>query len=226
MGLYSDLSGQVDAFFAEKWETEDARCVPEPKSLRLSNHAKKLDAVVLYADLADSTRLVDAYPPEYATRIYKAYLHCAAQIIKNNAGTITAYDGDRVMAVYIGENKETKAVRTAMKLNFMVVEVFNKKYKLKLRHVVGIDKSDLFASRIGVRGDNDVVWIGRAANYAAKLSSCSDAYSCYITGAVYVAMDDMLKPSEKNIWTDEIWTPYSDATPIVRYHTNALMKLS
>ncbi|MBU2772627.1 adenylate/guanylate cyclase domain-containing protein [Acidithiobacillus ferrooxidans] len=226
MGLYSDLSGQVDTFFSEKWETEDARCVPESESLRLSNHAKKLDAVVLYADLADSTRLVDAHRPEYVTRIYKAYLHCAAQIIKNNSGTITAYDGDRVMAVYIGKNKETNAVITAMKLNFMVGEVFNKKYKLKLRHVVGIDKSDLFASKIGVRGDNDVVWIGRAANYAAKLSSCSDAYSCYITGSVFAAMDEKLKVSEKNIWTDEIWTPYSDAAPIVRYHTNALIRFS
>jgi len=29
-------------------------------------------------------------------------------------------------------------------------------------------------ARVGVREDNDIVWIGRAANYAAKLCALSE----------------------------------------------------
>jgi class 3 adenylate cyclase len=44
-------------------------------------------------------------------------------------------------------------------------------YVYQLKHVIGIDSSSLFACRIGIRNDNDAVWVGRAANYAAKLSA-------------------------------------------------------
>ena len=41
----------------------------------------------------------------------------------------------------------------------------------QLKHVIGIDTGELFIARIRVRSDNDLVWIGQAANYAAKLCS-------------------------------------------------------
>jgi len=36
--------------------------------------------------------------------IYKTFLHCAAKIIRSHKGVITAYDGDRIIAVYIGKS--------------------------------------------------------------------------------------------------------------------------
>jgi hypothetical protein len=48
---------------------------------------------VLYADLADSTKLVDEYQRPFAAEIYKTFLHCAGKIIRAEDGTITAYDG-------------------------------------------------------------------------------------------------------------------------------------
>ena len=33
---------------------------------------------------------------------------------------------------------------------------------------LGIDTSKLFVARTGIRKSNDLVWVGRAANYAAK----------------------------------------------------------
>jgi len=44
-----------------------------------------------------------------------------------------------------------------------------------------------------VRGANDLVWVGRAANYAAKLSSLPDAFATYITKEVYDAMANEMK---------------------------------
>ena len=71
--------------------------------------AVKLDGTVLYADLDDSTNLVDSYEPEFAAKIYKAYLSCAAKVIRSEGGEITSYDGDRIMAVYIGDSKNSSA---------------------------------------------------------------------------------------------------------------------
>ena len=124
------------------------------------------------------------------------------------AEKLQGYDGDRIMAVYLGDSKNTKAARTALKINFAVTEVINPAIKdhyplssYAIAHVVGIDTSNIFVARIGVRGDNDLVWVSRAANYAAKLSDGSGAPS-QITADVYNSLNESLKFSEdgRPIW--------------------------
>lgn len=45
----------------------------------------------------------------------------------------------------------------------------------------GIDTSEIRAARIGVRGGDDLAWIGRTANYVAKLTSCRSDYQTWLT---------------------------------------------
>src|SRR2546428_6077871 len=107
MAFKADLESEVKAIFESKWTKRDGKVVPDPKDLSLGNDAVKLQATVLYADMADSTNLVDHHKHHFSAEIYKTYLRCAARIIKNRQGNITAYDGDRVMAVFLGDSKET-----------------------------------------------------------------------------------------------------------------------
>jgi len=86
---------------------------------------------VLYADLAESTNLVDAHKAWFAAEVYKSYLHCASKIIRDEGGIITAFDGDRVMAVFIGDLKNTSAARSALKINHAVVNIINPAIKAK-----------------------------------------------------------------------------------------------
>lgn len=80
-----------------------------------------------------------------------------------------------------------------------------------MKHVVGIDTSKIMAARSGIRGANDLVWVGRSANYAAKLSAMSEAHPTWITGRVYDAMADTVKLSDgKNMWEERKWTAMND----------------
>jgi class 3 adenylate cyclase len=156
--------------------------------------------------------MVDQYDWTFSAEVYKTFLHCAADVIREEGGVITAYDGDRIMAIFTGESKNTSAVRCALKINFAVLHIIqpalNKQYPEKnftLRHVVGIDTSRLRTARTGVRGDNDLVWIGRAANYAAKLTSLSGK-ATWITKAVYDQMANQVKVSKgRTMWTEQPW---------------------
>jgi class 3 adenylate cyclase len=219
MELFSGLSGQVATFLNEKWEIENARVVPEPEDIKLSNHAKLFDAVVFYADLADSTLLVDKNSPEIVARLYKMFLNCAARLVRVNDGKIVSYDGDRVMGIYIGDRKEINAVTTALNLSYAVTAIINKAIGANLKYVAGIDSSGIFASRIGIHNDNDLVWIGRAANYAAKLSSINGDYRTYITDGIYRLLPERLKPAD--IWKRRAWTPYDGSPQIAIYGANA-----
>lgn len=220
MGLKEDLVDEVAAIFRDKWTERDGEVVPEPEDLALGNDAVKLDATVLYADMCGSTKLVDSRRAPFAAEIYKTYLTCAARIIKDNGGIITAYDGDRIMAVFIGKGKNSSAARAALKINYAVQKIVNpansKVYgenAYEMSHVVGIDTSALYAARIGVRNDNDIVWVGRAANYAAKLSSIDQPDTIFITSDVYDKLNkDSQYSNGDDMWEKRTWTAMNDMT--------------
>jgi class 3 adenylate cyclase len=77
---------------------------------------------------------------------------------------------------------------------------------------VGIDTSKLFAARIGVRNDNDIVWVGRAANYAAKLSAIDNPDTVYITADVFDKLNDGSKYDNdgKAMWQARRWSAMND----------------
>lgn len=186
-----------------------------PSDLGLGNDAIKLDATVLYADIADSTKLVDTSDSHFAAEVYRAYLTCAATIVRANGGVITAYDGDRIMAVFIGDSKDSNSVKTALQINGAVHDVINPslagqypKANYRLRYVIGIDTSPLFVARIGVRNDNDLVWVGRAANHAAKPAAINEDNTIFITAAVFNQLGDSAKYGGNNktlIWKSRLW---------------------
>ena len=208
MSLGDDLNAEVRKILKERWKTRKGRDVPDPEDLGLGNDAVLLDGTVLYADLNGSTKLVETEKPEFAAEVYKCFLTCAARIIRSEGGEITAYDGDRIMAVYLGDSKNSDAASTALKINYSVTKIINPAIRdqypqasFAVTHVVGIDTSNLFVARIGVRGDNDLVWVGRAANYAAKLSDANGAPS-QITADVYKRLNQASKYSSdgRNMW--------------------------
>jgi class 3 adenylate cyclase len=215
MSLKDELKSEVTKIFKGTWEETTGRVVPVPSDVGLGNQATLLEqAVVLYADLDGSTNMVDRKKWQFSAEIYKTFLHCAAKIVRGESGDITAYDGDRIMAVFIGDGKYDRAARTALKLKWAVRNIVQPAMKeiydtdFIIAHTVGIDVSDLRAVRTGVRGDNDLVWVGRAANYAAKLTTLSSDYQTRITKSVYDKLSSSVKNSTdgKPMWEEKTWT--------------------
>ena len=221
MKTSQEIMADVREILSTKWQTREGRKVPEAEDVKLGNDAVKLEGTVLYADLNDSTGLVNGYKDWFAAEIYKSYLVAACHIIRNNNGTITAFDGDRVMAVYIGSTKNSSAAKTALQIGFMVKEINaavknaypNTSYQM--RQAIGIDTTDLFVARTGIRNSNDLVWVGRSANYAAKLCGLVDGnYSSFITESVYNILSDETKYGgnpRQSMWEKSYWQEYSIA---------------
>lgn len=221
MGILSDLQSDVKDIFAKPWDVSEAQVVPDPTSLRLSNDARHFErATVLYADLSGSTHLVNNFSWQIAGEIYKSYLLCAARIIRSLGGEITSYDGDRVMAIFIGDTQTSNAARCGLKINWAVRNIINPALKAQypdhgyvVKQVVGIDTSELRAARIGIRGGNDLVWIGRAANYAAKLTECRSDHPTWLTEQAYKKLEKAAKfggSPEQDMWKEFKWTAMND----------------
>ena len=211
MTLRNNLNSQVRQILREQWSINPSRGAPNLDDLNLNNDGVTINATVLYADLDESTKLVDQHEEVFAAQMYKTYLACAARIVSSEQGTITAYDGDRIMAVYTGRRTAHRAVRTALKISYAVREIINPAIReikpnsqFVMKQACGVDHSKLLVTRTGPRSANDLVWVGRAANHAAKLSS-REAPATHITSTVFGQLPEDLKVSKsgQTIWTQK-----------------------
>lgn len=213
MALSDDLANEVQKIISTTWDKRDGRKIPETEDFALAGGAVEIDATFLYADLADSSKMAKELDRRVTAKIIKSFLYCASKQIVSRGGKIVSFDGDRVMGVFYGESKNTSAAKCALHIkwavdrireNFEANYVSVKNASFKIRHGVGVDTGAVLAVRGGVRGTNDLIWIGRAPNLAAKMSDFREhPYSSFITAAVFNTLNDESKYSvtdKKLMW--------------------------
>lgn len=216
MGLKSDIDAALTEVVGHAWKQRDGRTVPETEDIVLRDGAVNLNAVYLYSDMRDSTRLARDFHPTVAAKVVRAFLNCAVRVIRDHDGHIRSFDGDRVMAIYIGERARTRAAISALKIKWAVdncarpvlADRFPQlaKNNFTLSHGTGIASGDAFLARGGVRDNNDLISIGRAPNVAAKLSDIKNPpYRTYMTEDAYNKMANDGKDSDgKDMWSPEM----------------------
>jgi class 3 adenylate cyclase len=217
MGLKADLEKNVDEIIGTRWEKRDGREVPESKNVTFIHQAVLLDATFLYADLNDSTSLAGR-EKWLAAEVFQCYLSSVSRVILSESGAIRSFDGDRVMAVFVGDDKNSRAARCALKINWVFKNVVRERlmaaYGSKLQgydlaYTAGLDTGAIWAVRGGVRDNSDLVWVGSAPNLAAKLSNLAVAgYPTWITGSVYDRLEPKSKASSdgRSMWEERVWT--------------------
>lgn len=227
MTVLSDTQADASGAISQTWSMADAQVVPENESVALAGGAKKLPAAMFYADLADSTKIA-MYDARVAAKLFKAFLAATARIVRSEGGEIRSFDGDRLMAVFMGQYKNTNAVRAGLKLKFVFDQVIVPKFKAAytvfnngtypLGYSCGIDSGDIMVVRAGIRNNNDLVWVGRAPNIAAKLSTLREGgYRTFITDTVFSAMADDVKYAgnpKQAMWEEREWK----AVPVNRIY--------
>lgn len=219
MSVADDIKKNAKDAFGSQWTVRDGLVVPEASDLRLTNDAAHFKtATILYADLDQSTELVETKKWQFAGEVYKTFLYAASRLIRRHDGKIVSYDGDRVMGIFISKSQRNDAVSCALEINYAVKNIVQAEMEknwnsdFKIRHVIGIDASEIRAARTGVRGDNDLVWIGNAANLAAKLTALTADTPTWITKRVYDFLRDNQKfgPQSENIWRKWSWSQHNN----------------
>jgi len=204
VSLTDEITAAVTGVVTSDWNIRKGIVVPTTEDIALKNGAVELDAVYLYADMADSTGLARDFRPTTAAKVIRSYLDATCRVINARSGAIRSFDGDRVMAIFVGSSKNSDAAKCALQINYAVTKIVRpivernlpslvtKGYKLK--HCVGIASGTSLIVRGGVRGSNDLVSVGRPPNVAAKLSDIrNDPYLTYITSDVFGLLNKVSK---------------------------------
>ncbi len=233
MAILDTVKDEVDSILSISWDERSGNVIPDTNDVALKNGAVKIEATFLYADLAGSSVLAKKCPWGTTAKIIRTYLDTAVRIIKYHGGEIRSFDGDRVMGIFKGESPNTSAANCARKIDWVVTNVINPKAKekfqsirdndIKIKHCVGIDTSEVRAVRSGIRNNNDLIWIGKAAGFAAKLSDIREyPYEVYISKESYNKLHESAKKDgQEDVWASttvaisgETYTVYRSKKPL------------
>lgn len=229
------LNDRVDTLFGTTFNEREGRVVPTTADVALKDGAVKIDATFLYADLAGSAKLSSVCPWSTTAKIIRAFLDCSTRLIVKHGGEIRSFDGDRVMGVFIGDAKNSSAAICGREIHWAVRKIISPKARAKfdsvknndieIRSCSGVDTGNVRAVRSGVRDNNDLIWIGKAASFAAKLSDVRDTgYQTYISSRVYNKLNDKAKQDGdgNNAWSTATFS-FAGTTENV-YKSNHWMK--
>ncbi len=214
------LKEEVDAAvgdLAKAWsvvtQQSGSTNVPDTDTL-VGTTAKKISATYLYTDIRNSSGLIKVSPAGTVASVMAAFLKVSVRIIRHYDGHIRSFDGDRVMGVFTGPDKQSRAATAALKINYAVRKVLDEKIQSQfgsiqrsdwsLRQMTGIATGDALLVKVGIRNNADILSAGIAPNLAAKLSDLrlsNGSIATAIGKATYESLGDSAKFSKGvNMW--------------------------
>jgi adenylate cyclase len=204
----------------------------EQRDIPLGNKAAKLEATALFIDMRQSSNIANAFRLQTAAKMVKGYFDGAIRIIGENGGQVRSFDGDGMLAIFVGDLRFYFSVGAAMQVEWFVSNILQPRLEryfennraamgqsLGFEIGCGLDDSSIFAVRVGLRGKNDVAWVGKGTNTAAKLASkVSQPHSIGITREIYDRLDVSYKYDRDGtpMWSEENFEEIGSLTRAIR----------
>jgi adenylate cyclase len=213
LGLASVLSTAVHAVTAafEREMVRDvfSRFVPESVVSEVLNQAEggvrlggeRKIATVLFSDLRGFTSYAETLPPATVISVLNRYLTLMSDVILDNGGTLVAYMGDGIMAVFGApiemDDHADRALRTARHMTGPALQEFNQWMRDQgvgegFRMGVGLMSGEVMSGNVGSERRLEYTAIGDTTNTAARLEGMTKGqpFMVFVSGTtVKMALD-------------------------------------
>lgn len=144
--------------------------------------AKLIETCVLYIDIRRSTELNITHKPKTVAKLYSAFVRAMTRCARYHKGHVRGIIGDRVMVIFDTTDAYVNAVECAIAMNTVSQHVINLHFKRgEVECGIGIDAGNMLATKTGVRrrgvdqaAYRNLVWLGRPANVASKLTDLAN----------------------------------------------------
>lgn len=159
---------------------------------------KLIETCVLYIDIRRSTELNFQHRQATVAKLYSAFVRAMTRCARRYNGHVRGIIGDRVMVMFDVENSFENAVNTAIAMNSVSKYVIDRHFKgNQVSCGIGIAHGSMMATKTGLirRGQEhanyrNLVWLGRPANVASKLTDIANKDAEYGSRpAVHVARE-------------------------------------
>lgn len=126
-------------------------------------------ATMLFADIRGYTAFAEEHEPALVVEVLNFYFQNLAELVKEHGGDIDKFVGDQILAVFVGDGAEARAVRCALAMQAKVEALGAERPSWKLGIGVGVNSGDVVMGAMGSRDRMDYTVLGDAVNIAARL---------------------------------------------------------
>lgn len=139
-------------------------------------------ATILYADIEDFTSLAEQMPPDRVVEMLNEYFSAAVQVIEQNNGVVTQFQGDAMLATFNlpveDEYHAESAIRSALAIQALCIE--REFAQMTLRTRIGIATGSVTAGNVGSDSRVSYTVHGDAVNLAARLEQLNKRFATYL----------------------------------------------
>jgi len=149
--------------------------IENPMALNLGGETREIS--VVFADIRGYTRLSESIAPEQVMNLLNNYLEIMVKEVWDEGGTITAFMGDALMAIFNAplsqDDHALRAIRAAWKMRMAVLNYQrNHSQGLPISFGFGVNTDQATIGNIGSQGRmQNYTAIGDAVNIASRLQS-------------------------------------------------------
>lgn len=153
---------------------------------------KLLESCVLYVDIRNSAKISAARQPKTLAKMYSSFVRNMIACARYYGGHVRNIVGDRVMVVFDKNNCFENAINTAILMNSVCKHILNKRITAyEFSAGIGIDYGKMLVTKSGAirQGDEkefyrSLVWLGKPANVASRLTDLANKTEHHSTPAV------------------------------------------
>lgn len=168
----------IDDYLNASYVKEETRVVPKKPDLTFGNTTKKISfTVVLYVDMRKSRKILSDASTFWSVKIHRAFLLALTHCVERRDGHMRSFNGDGILAFFVGENASSCAVRAAMDMKGFVLKInehLENESVNKIDFGIGIAQGEIMVAKSGRAGDDqtkqDLIWVGLPVYMAVELS--------------------------------------------------------
>jgi class 3 adenylate cyclase len=178
MATNQETLDKLDEYLNASYTQQETRIVPKRTDLTFGNTVKKIPhAVVLYVDMRKSRKILSDATTFWSVKIHRAFLLALTHCVEKRDGHMRSFNGDGIMAFFVGENSASRAVRAAMDTKGFIYRL-NESLKSKglnpIDFGIGIAQGPIMVAKSGKAGDDftkqDLIWVGLPVYMGVELS--------------------------------------------------------
>lgn len=178
MATNQEALGKIEQYLKESYTRSSTSSIPKKEDLTFGNTVKNIDHVkILYIDMRKSRKILTDSTTFWSVKIHKAFLLATTHCIEKANGHLRSFNGDGVLAFFIGENAASRAVKAAMEIKGFVIEINKTLVKNEINKIdfgIGIAQGSIVVAKSGKSGDDqtkqDLIWVGVPLYVAVELS--------------------------------------------------------
>ena len=164
--------------------------ISDPRALKLGGETKEIS--IVFADIRGYTRLSESLQPEQVMNLLNKYMEIMCKEIWDEEGTLTAFIGDALMAIFnaplLQEDNALRAVRAAWKMRVAVQEYQRMQpEEQQFSFGFGVNTGLAVVGNLGSEGRmQNYTAIGDAVNVAARLQSNASDNNILLNHSTFV----------------------------------------